>query len=131
MWEIKRRIGSVSPELQVHFTPAVTCFEVVGSGFFDTIGLFEPLSARQRRVVRGWLRQFDLEEYAGAPLFSLSAGLQRMVLLARALVKQPELLLLDEPCQGLDAAHRQLFIRTVNKLLRRGRDGYLRQSPPG
>ena len=49
---------------------------------------------------------------------SLSAGLQRMTLLARALVKGPDLLVLDEPCQGLDAAHRARFIRTVEALLR-------------
>jgi molybdate transport system ATP-binding protein len=41
-----------------------------------------------------------------------------MVLLARALVKNPRLLILDEPCQGLDAAHRSLFVRTVDRLIR-------------
>ena len=50
--------------------------------------------------------------------FSLSAGFQRMVLLARALVKRPRLLILDEPCQGLDAAHRGLFVRAVDALIR-------------
>jgi molybdate transport system ATP-binding protein len=120
VWEIKKRIGWVSPELHLHFNDAATCFEVVASGFHDTVGLFQPVSARQRAVARRWLAKFQLLEFAPRPLFSISAGLQRMVLLARALVKNPRLLILDEPCQGLDAAHRDLFVRAVDALIRAG-----------
>jgi len=119
IWEIKRRIGSVSPEAHLHFNDAVTCFEVVASGFHETIGLFHRPTARQRAQARQWLRRFGLLDFARAPLFALSAGLQRMVLLARALVKRPRLLLLDEPCQGLDPAHRQAFVKAVDDLIRR------------
>ncbi len=118
IWDIKRHIGWVSPELHLHFNDSATCFEVVASGFHDTVGLFQPASARQGTVARQWLARFQLLEYAQQPLFSLSAGLQRMVLLARALVKNPRLLILDEPCQGLDAAHRTLFVRAVDGLIR-------------
>ncbi len=118
VWDIKRNIGWMSPELHLHFNDCATCFEVVGSGFYDTVGLYEPLSARQRVTVRTWLARFQLLEFVDRPLFSLSAGLQRMVLLARALVKKPRLLILDEPCQGLDSAHRSLFLRTVDALIR-------------
>jgi len=123
IWQIKQQIGWVSPELQVHFEPAITCIEAVESGFRDSIGLFEPPTKRQRRAAREWLARFDLLEMAGEPLFVLSAGWQRMVLLARALVKRPKLLVLDEPCQGLDEKHRELFVRTVDKLLRDGETG--------
>src|SRR5208337_1001930 len=95
IWEIKRRIGSVSPELHLHFNDAATCIEVVLSGFHDTVGLFHRPTARQRALARQWLSRFGLIHLARAPLFALSAGLQRMVLLARALVKGPPLLLLD------------------------------------
>jgi molybdate transport system ATP-binding protein len=118
VWDIKRHIGWVSPELHLHFNAAATCFEVVASGFHDTMGLFQPATARQRAAARQWLARFQLLAYAGRPLFSLSAGLQRMVLLARALVKRPRLLILDEPCQGLDAAHRRCFVRAVEALIR-------------
>ena len=75
VWEIKKQIGWVSPELHLHFNDSATCFEVVASGFHDTVGLFQPASARQRAVARQWLARFQLRELAPRPLFSLSAGL--------------------------------------------------------
>ena len=120
VWDIKRHIGWLSPELHLHFNAAATCFEVVASGFHDTVGLFEPATARQRTAARRCLDQFQLLAFADRPLFSLSAGLQRMVLLARALVKRPRLLILDEPCQGLDSAHRDSLVRAVDALIRAG-----------
>jgi len=120
IWEIKKFIGAVSPELHAHFDDSATCLEVVESSFHDSIGLFEPATPRQRAAAKRWLKEFQLLDVAHDPLFALSAGLQRMVLLARALVKNPRLLILDEPCQGLDAAHRDFFAREVDALLRSG-----------
>lgn len=120
IWEIKKQIGWVSPELHVHFDDSATCLEVVESGFRDSIGLFEPAGARERRAAKRWLKEFQLSKFAKEPLFALSAGLQRMVLLARALVKNPRLLILDEPCQGLDESHRRFFVKEVDALIRAG-----------
>jgi molybdate transport system ATP-binding protein len=120
VWEIKKFIGWVSPELHVHFDDSATCLEVVESGFRDSIGLFEPATPRQRAAARRWLREFQLLDFANEPLFALSAGLQRMILLARALVKNPRLLILDEPCQGLDRTHRELFLREMDGQIRAG-----------
>jgi molybdate transport system ATP-binding protein len=117
IWDIKHYIGWVSPELHLHFTRSATCLEVVASGFHDTIGLFHPLTRRQRSQARFQLADFGLLPYADIPLYGLSAGTQRMALLARALVKRPRLLILDEPCQGLDSARRTAFIQTVDRLI--------------
>ncbi len=118
IWKLKRRIGSVSPELHLHFPQAETCLDTVVSGFADTAGCFRRPPARQRAAARRWLSRFGLRAYADQPFGSLSAGLQRMTLLARALVKSPELLVLDEPCQGLDAAHRAGIIGAIAAALR-------------
>lgn len=118
VWALKKRIGWVSSELHVHFDDNMTCFEAVGSGFHNSIGIFERLNWRQRAAARHWLREFGLEAVAGRPMFELSAGTQRMALLARALVKRPRLLVLDEPCQGLDTEHARRFVALVDKLIR-------------
>lgn len=120
IWDIKKRIGWVSPELQLHFDDEATCFEVVASGFHETLGLFELPTPRRRAAVKDALRHFGLLRMAETPLYALSAGVQRMVLLARALVKRPTLLILDEPCQGLDAGHRRFFIHELDKVIRTG-----------
>ncbi|HUI07241.1 MAG TPA: ATP-binding cassette domain-containing protein [Verrucomicrobiae bacterium] len=118
VWALKRRIGSVSPELHLHFPESETCLDAVASGFADTYGCFRRPSSRQRAAARRLLARFGLASRANQSFGSLSAGWQRMTLLARALVKSPKLLVLDEPCQGLDAAHRARIIRTVEGLLR-------------
>jgi molybdate transport system ATP-binding protein len=116
IWDIKKRIGWVSSEQQLYFDEGATCLAAVTSGFHDTAGLFRRPTSRQSAAARHWLAQFQMLDFADVPLFALSAGQQRMVLLARALVKKPQLLILDEPCQGLDSAHRDEFVQTVDKL---------------
>ena len=120
VWELKQKLGWVSPELQVHFDDAATCFEVVASGLHDTIGLFQPVTRSERFRVMRSLAEFDLAEVARIPLYGLSGGQQRMALLARALVKKPRLLLLDEPCLGLDGKHRDFFVTAIERLIRSG-----------
>ena len=120
VWAVKRRLGWVSPEFQAGFDPALTGLETVLSGFYDAATLCERPSSRRRAAARGWLRRLRLGSLAGRPFGRLSAGEQRLLLLARALVKSPRLLILDEPCQGLDRAHRVAFIAEVDRQIRQG-----------
>jgi molybdate transport system ATP-binding protein len=116
IWELKRRIGWVAPELHLYYPRNVPCFEVVCSGFHDAIGAYRRCSSQQREMARGWLHRLGLSQLTGLRFGDLSEVEQRLVLIARALVKGPELLVLDEPCQGLDAANRDRVLRLVEAL---------------
>lgn len=116
IWDIKRKIGYVSPEMHLYFDYTATCFQAIASGLFDTIGLFRMLTPEQEALVHQWIGLLDLDKKAHQGLTRLSAGEQRLTLLARALIKSPALLILDEPCQGLDAAHTQLFRHLVDTI---------------
>lgn len=125
LWHLRRQIGWLSPELHLHYPPDWSCLDVVSSGFFNAVGLYEPCTSRQRAAARNWLRRFGLAGRARNSFGELSLGDQRLVLLARAVVKKPKLLVLDEPCQGLDAAHRLSILSTVDRLIGQTRAGLI------
>ncbi|HVM88716.1 MAG TPA: ATP-binding cassette domain-containing protein [Puia sp.] len=116
IWDIKQKIGFVSPELHLYFDFSATCFEVVASGLFDTVGLFRQLDERQQQKVLLWLKLFQLENLSSKRLSQISVSEQRKTLLARALIKTPPLLILDEPCQGLDDAQTEHFKNLVDEI---------------
>lgn len=118
IWDIKKQIGWVSPELQIYYARGFSCLEVVCSGFFDSIGLYQSCSQEQIAAANQWLQLFQIDKLADRLFNSLSLGEQRMTLLARALVKKPSLLILDEPCQGLDEMHRKYINNLLDQLCR-------------
>ena len=116
IWDIKSRIGFVSPELHLYFPRETPVWKVVASGLFDTAGLFRKLSNEQAAQVELLMNLLEISALREKRLAQLSTGQQRWVLLARALVKNPPLLILDEPGQGLDPAHVALFRDLVDSL---------------
>ena len=119
IWDIKKMIGFVSPELHHYFETGSQAWQVVASGLFDTIGLFRKPSAAQRDIVHQWMTVTRIAHLAERPFANLSDGEQRLVLLTRALVKNPPMLVLDEPCQGLDEAETLRFNNLVDRLCRK------------
>ena len=116
IWDIKQKTGFISPELHAYFDKNISCFQAIASGYFDTIGLFRNLSKQQYNNTLQWLDFLQLSHVSKKPLHSISASLQRMILLARALVKNPLLLVLDEPCQGLDQIQSDQFVSLIDHI---------------
>lgn len=121
IWDIKKHIGYVSSSLHLDYRVSTTVRNVILSGYFDSIGIYQAVSDRQRKLTRQWLDILGIsDKVADAPFQSLSWGQQRLALIARALVKHPTLLILDEPLQGLDPLNRQLVRRFVDVLIGEG-----------
>lgn len=114
IWDIKRKIGFVAPELTRFFPSNQTCLKVVLSGLFDTMGLFRKVNKEQEDKALDWLKLFNLEHAAHKLLRQVSLEEQRLLLLARALIKVPTLLILDEASQGMDEYQRKLFKKTID-----------------
>lgn len=108
IWDIKSHIGYLSPDMHTYYQKDIPCIDVVASGLFDTIGLYRKISDEQRVAAARWLKIFNAEHLAERSFVRISYGEQRLILLTRVFVKQPSLLILDEPLHGLDAGKKAL-----------------------
>lgn len=113
IWEIKRHIGYVSPEMHRAYLKNLPAIDIVASGLNDSVGLYTRPRPEQRQTCLDWMAVFGIVHLADRTFLQLSSGEQRLCLLARAFVKNPELLILDEPLHGLDNRNRQLVREVI------------------
>jgi molybdate transport system ATP-binding protein len=116
IWDIKKKIGYMSPELFQYFPGRYSCLQVVESGFSDTLGMVLKKNKQHRDIAENWMKVMGLCRIKDHIFSTLPAGFQRMCLLARAVVKNPYLLLLDEPCQGLERDQQQTFRQLIDAM---------------
>jgi len=115
IWDIKKRIGYISPEMHLFYSENVSVFDIVCSGFFETVGLWNKCSDEQRRLASAWMDVFRIGYLRDCLFSEISSGEQRLALLTRAFVKNPDLIILDEPLHGLDICRKKLVTNIIEK----------------
>jgi molybdate transport system ATP-binding protein len=120
LWGFRKKTGYVSSELQANYDEPLTVREVVQSGFFSSIGLYNKVGPDQKKAAGRWIRFFGLERIAGRDVGAISYGEMRRTIVARAMVNNPEILILDEPCSGMDIQARSDFLSTLEKMAKDG-----------
>ena len=116
IWDVKKPTGFVSPEMTRYFPKSQTCLQIVLSGFFDTVGLFRRITDVQEKLALDWLTALNLRHVSSFRLNQVTLEQQRFCLLARAMVKSPALLILDEAAQGMDEFQREVFKEAVEEI---------------
>ena len=118
--EVRAPIGMIGIELQIAYQRSIKALDVVLSGFFDSVGLFRRPTSAQEALARQWIADMGLGGAEQTDFRHLSCGQQRLVLMARAMIKAPLLLILDEPCEGLDAQNRRQVLARIDALAQEG-----------
>jgi molybdate transport system ATP-binding protein len=120
IWDIKKRIGYITPAMTTLFRGWNTVEKMVISGMVDSIGLYKTPSNLQRKLAKKWVECIGLSDKIHHRFSSLSEGEQCMVLIARAMIKHPPLLILDEPSHGLNDENAAVLSQLVNKISEEG-----------
>ena len=119
IWDIKKYIGYISPEMHRAYMKDIPAIEIVASGLHDSVGLYRRPKPEQMGVCEFWMDVFGILKYRDTKFLTLSSGEQRLVLLARAFVKDPALLILDEPLHGLDLMNRRMVKDVIETFCKR------------
>lgn len=117
IWDIKKHIGYVSPEMHRSYKQNIPALQIVASGLKDTIGLYFTPTEQEKNQCLEWMNVFGIKHLADRKFLEMSSGEQRLVLLARAFVKSPDLLILDEPLHGLDLCNRNMVKAIVDRYM--------------
>ncbi|KJD33593.1 hypothetical protein PK35_07070 [Tamlana nanhaiensis] len=116
VWELKKKMGYFTADMVRGFARLDSIGNMVVSGFFDSVGLYKTPSHLEIEIAHQWLKVLGLFEVRKQSFVELTKGQQRLVLIARAMVKSPPLLILDEPTNGLDDTEAALFANLINKI---------------
>ena len=117
--EVRKKIGYVSAEYQNNYDRPSLGWEVVASGHFSSIGLHEEVTPNQKEAAFNSMRYLGIENLSKTPYRQMSYGEARRILLARAMVRRTRLMILDEPCTGLDIPTREVFLESIEKISRK------------
>jgi len=120
LWDLKREIAFLSDEFQTAYDQDIPARLVIASGFFASVGLYAPLDGAQARIVDRLVERFALERLVERPFLRLSFGERRKILIARSLVRAPQVVIVDEATSGLDAAFRTAFLELLEDLAASG-----------
>ncbi|WP_136464849.1 ATP-binding cassette domain-containing protein [Flagellimonas onchidii] len=116
VWDLKEKIGYFTPAMTDKFNGYHTLENMVISGIYDSIGLYKRASDQAKRLANSWVKLLHLEHKRNKQFLDLTTGEKRLVMTARAMIKHPALLILDEPTAGLDDENAALFVSLVNKI---------------
>ncbi|MGC9330205.1 MAG: ABC transporter ATP-binding protein, partial [Candidatus Hinthialibacter sp.] len=116
VWDLRQKMGFLSAHLQADYEYNLTGEEAVLSGFYSSIGLWKKGTEEMKNAVRRWMEFLGIERLAQQNIHTMSYGQFRKILLARAMVQSPEILLLDEPCNGLDRSSKIEFLGLLESL---------------
>lgn len=117
VWDIKQKIGLFTTNLTEHFDGASTVIEMILSGFFDSVGLIDKPSNLQSKIAEQWLSLLSLSTQRNTRFSTLNESQKRMILIARAMIKQPPLLILDEPTSSLDDIGAERVIALIKRIV--------------
>ena len=117
VWDIKKNIGTFSTSMTQMFKRNHTLEQMILSGFFDSIGLYTQPTILQKQIAAQWLEVIGMTSLKNKSFLQLSLGQQRVILIVRAVIKHPPLIILDEPLDGLDDHNSVLVTGLINLLI--------------